>query len=213
MRPAKPGSVPRSAAHAAAVKRWQAKNRDLIKAAAKLWREQNPEKVKAMKKRYYAKYKDKLAAAVKKWRAENLAKNAAAKREWRKNNKERVAEQKKRYYEKHTATVRAGQYRVKFGITIAEYERLFAAQQGLCAICQQPPGSRRFDVDHCHNSKVVRGLLCTRCNRLLGYAYDNINNLRRAIDYLTNERAILEAVEIQEGTKPHAGEVKIGQSN
>ena len=39
-------------------------------------------------------------------------------------------------------------------------------------------------VDHEHSTGVVRGLLCTNCNTMLGHAKDNPDTLRAGIDYL-----------------------------
>jgi len=49
-----------------------------------------------------------------------------------------------------------------------EYDELYAAQDGRCAICRAEPGTRRLDIDHNHRPpRLVRGLLCSRCNRAL----------------------------------------------
>jgi hypothetical protein len=42
-------------------------------------------------------------------------------------------------------------------------------------------------IDHCHKTKVVRGLLCNSCNVALGNVKDDVNRLRKLIEYL--ERA------------------------
>ena len=47
------------------------------------------------------------------------------------------------------------------------YERLFAEQGGVCAICGNPPKTRRLHIDHEHSTNRVRGLLCFRCNNAL----------------------------------------------
>lgn len=54
----------------------------------------------------------------------------------------------------------------KYGLSRADYERLYRIQKGRCAICglKLP----RLDVDHCHVSGRVRGLLCGPCNTRLG---------------------------------------------
>lgn len=71
----------------------------------------------------------------------------------------------------------------KYGVTLARYQELFDAQGGKCAICGKVQ-SRALDVDHCHKTGRVRGLLCTSCNRMIGHAGDNAANLRRAAEYL-----------------------------
>lgn len=60
----------------------------------------------------------------------------------------------------------------KYGLTLADYDRLVSEQRGLCAICARPPSGgkgNRLYVDHCHAEGRVRGLLCSRCNVALGY--------------------------------------------
>jgi hypothetical protein len=66
-----------------------------------------------------------------------------------------------------------------------DYQRLYEAQGGRCAICRE---TRRTSlaVDHCHKTEAVRGLLCARCNgQLLARgARDRPDVLRRAAEYL-----------------------------
>ena len=97
----------------------------------------------------------------------------AKRREWYKNS------------DSNKRKVRASELRTKFGITIEEYEELAAYQQHVCAICEEPC-SRGISlaVDHCHKTGKIRGLLCCRCNRVLGQMNDSPNLLRRAADYL-----------------------------
>lgn len=68
-----------------------------------------------------------------------------------------------------------------YGMTVADVERLLAAQDGGCLICRSAPAAH---VDHDHASGDVRGLLCFRCNAALGQLQDNPVVLRRAARYL-----------------------------
>jgi len=66
-----------------------------------------------------------------------------------------------------------------------DYQRLLDKQRGVCAICfGEPKGRTHFDVDHDDKTGQVRGLLCTNCNRGLGYFQDDWFLLRRASEYL-----------------------------
>lgn len=73
----------------------------------------------------------------------------------------------------------------KKGITVDDYERMFADQHGVCAICEQPELTRRLSVDHNHESGAVRGLLCHRCNVAIGLFKENVEVMVNAIGYLT----------------------------
>ena len=84
----------------------------------------------------------------------------------------------------------------KFGITPEDYESMLESQGGGCAICGRLDGlhscgdkgttyyGSRFAIDHCHETGVIRGLLCMNCNTALGCFQDNIARLEKAIEYL-----------------------------
>jgi len=75
----------------------------------------------------------------------------------------------------------------KYGVDFATYDRMLSAQGGLCLICGRPePEDRMLDVDHDHKTGIVRGLLCTSCNRMIGHAHDSPERLRAAADYLSS---------------------------
>lgn len=71
----------------------------------------------------------------------------------------------------------------KYGITNAEYQKIFESQNAACAICKQKKANK-LAVDHNHKTGEVRGLLCMNCNRMLGHAFDNPEILASAIGYL-----------------------------
>jgi hypothetical protein len=81
----------------------------------------------------------------------------------------------------------------KFGISLADYDRMHAEQDGRCA----NPGCRtdrpgktrpRFDVDHDHSTGKVRGLLCVSCNLAIGLLGEDLQRLLGAIAYLESHR-------------------------
>jgi len=86
-----------------------------------------------------------------------------------------------------------------YGLTVEEYQALAVAQDYRCAICNEEGLAPRelvtiadrksvLAVDHCHEDGQVRGLLCTRCNSLLGMARDSEEILMAAVRYLQRSR-------------------------
>jgi len=64
---------------------------------------------------------------------------------------------------------------------------MYKKQHGKCAICRKKK-KKNLDVDHCHKSGQVRGLLCNSCNQALGYLNEDENIMRNAIEYLINAK-------------------------
>jgi hypothetical protein len=75
--------------------------------------------------------------------------------------------------------------RLKYGITIDDYNAMLTKQKGGCQICgcEPRPGSR-LQVDHDHVDGKVRGLLCNRCNTICGWAEDDAGLLEEAAGYV-----------------------------
>jgi len=73
-----------------------------------------------------------------------------------------------------------------FNITPDEYNKMLQNQNGCCAICGKhfSEFDKSLAVDHNHINGENRGLLCFKCNILLGYAEDDIEILRNSIKYL-----------------------------
>lgn len=83
------------------------------------------------------------------------------------------------------------QLQSKYGITEDDYQQLLISQEYSCAICktQNPTGKWKvFAVDHCHDTGIVRGLLCNECNRGMGLLGDSVERLQQAIDYLNKKK-------------------------
>lgn len=70
----------------------------------------------------------------------------------------------------------------RFGITLTEYNRMWEEQNRQCKICGRENGT--FGVDHCHDTGIVRGILCHHCNTALGNFNDDSILLEKAILYL-----------------------------
>jgi hypothetical protein len=78
-----------------------------------------------------------------------------------------------------------------YGITLADYEIMAAAQGNVCAICGQQEvrksrygGTCRLHVDHDHETGAIRGIICHGCNSGLGLFRDSVDLLEKAKQYL-----------------------------
>jgi hypothetical protein len=70
--------------------------------------------------------------------------------------------------------------RDRYGLDAMHLEERRLAGDG-CDVCGS---AERVCIDHCHNSGVLRGLLCQPCNQALGFANDDPARLRALADYL-----------------------------
>lgn len=71
--------------------------------------------------------------------------------------------------------------KLKYGLSVEKWNDRVLRQGGACAICGE---KAKLCVDHDHASKAVRGLLCSWCNRGLGFFRDSSTITQQAADYL-----------------------------
>lgn len=90
-------------------------------------------------------------------------------------------------YEKHLKSA--------YGLTPQDYQDLLDKHKHKCAICGRAENiiNDKLYVDHCHDTGIVRGVLCYYCNTLLGMAFDNESILTSAVDYLSRSKSKGEA--------------------
>ena len=73
----------------------------------------------------------------------------------------------------------------KYGLTPTAFDVLKMHQNGLCAICKE---DKLLCVDHCHTTGYVRGLLCHKCNLLVGHLERMPELVNVALDYIENRK-------------------------
>lgn len=71
----------------------------------------------------------------------------------------------------------------KYNMTEKEHIEILERQNYTCAICPETV-TLQSDIDHCHVSLIVRGILCPSCNKGLGFFKDSVENLESAAKYL-----------------------------
>ena len=121
------------------------------------------------------------------WYERNREYAIARAQDWVRRNPERYAEQKRRWREdkkvERRAIERSGHLRRKYGLTIEDFEFLRVAQGDRCAICDQPD-SAGLHIDHHHDSGLIRGLLCGKCNKAIGLLKEDPALFDSASSYL-----------------------------
>ena len=101
----------------------------------------------------------------------------------------RVKEEKVRYandpelVKRKKLAVRKSVFKNQYGITPEQYDQMFLSQNGKCRICKRV-SDKRLNVDHCHNTGKIRGLLCWNCNIGIGYMKHSVEILKTAVQYL-----------------------------
>lgn len=89
-----------------------------------------------------------------------------------------------------------------YGLSLNDVDSILKEQGGGCAICgaTEPGGSgKQWHVDHDHDTMVIRGILCAKCNRGLGHFNDDTERMRVAIKYVEKPANWGKALEQPEG--------------
>jgi hypothetical protein len=132
------------------------------------WRKRNPDKVRATSRRDY--------------RAHRKARIAASRR-WEKKNSKRVKTVRMRWYRKNKKKKFARERLWRHNMTQQQHDAVLKNQNNRCAVCRKI-FKETPDIDHCHKTKKIRGLLCSSCNLGLGHFKDDVQFLLSAIKYL-----------------------------
>ena len=100
--------------------------------------------------------------------------------------REEVLERVKKYCRNNPEKTKDMKLKSAYGITIEQYNQMYKEQEGRCKICgvHQAECKKAFAVDHNHDTGEVRGLLCMECNTGIGKLGDNVELLKKAIEYL-----------------------------
>lgn len=135
---------------------------------------------------YSREYSKNNREKIKAWKREDRRKNPEKYRIWNK-------DQYKKGLEKGGSFYRLSQRLLKYKLTLDDYCKLVETQNNKCAICgnEETRKSTKSDgevsplaIDHCHKTNKVRGLLCRVCNLGIGSFNDDIEIMKKAINYL-----------------------------
>ena len=107
-------------------------------------------------------------------------------------NRDKVNQRQREAYAANKEARWAARIERDFGITGEGYKELLRKQGGTCAVCREPETVKHqngevkmLSVDHCHETDVVRGLLCSRCNTAIGLLQNDPERAASVARYLT----------------------------
>jgi hypothetical protein len=133
---------------------------------------------------------------VKSYQQRNKEKINKWHRNYRKENKKKILIRERSYYKKNKDRFLNKRLKYHFGITLEQFNLLLKNQNGVCAICGNKETAingatkkvRLLNVDHDHQTGKVRGLLCSKCNHMIGLGNDDTNIFKSAINYLKKDK-------------------------
>lgn len=152
-----------------------------------IWRKLNPEKmmkIHARNRQFYKENSEMMRERKRLWYSGSDKAKTTAKR-WYAKNRKRLSAAAREIRRNYPDKVRDGYLRRHFGISLSEYNELMSAQGGRCCICKNKFGVGVFaHLDHNHEHRYVRSILCSRCNQGLGMFRESADILMTAIAYL-----------------------------
>ena len=153
-------------------------------------------KSNAAKDGYHTWCKPCKAASTRSWQAANRERLSVEQKARYAADGARKREQAKRWHHENRSRSLESKRRWKlsiYGLTPDDYAHMLEQQGGACAICRAPANrnkaQRDFAVDHCHETRLVRGLLCHHCNVGIGHFSDRADLLRAAAYYVEKTAA------------------------
>ena len=136
-------------------------------------------------------------ARVAKWTQDNPKQAKKNSAEYTSRHKTEILQKSIVWYWNNRARVKTAQLKRIYNISSARFQETVVQQEYKCRICKRPFTKDLLPVvDHDHSccpgpnscGKCVRGLLCSRCNHMLGHSKDNTSNLEEAVRYLNYYR-------------------------
>lgn len=124
-------------------------------------------------------------ASKREWYLKNRKKAIATQQAYKASNPDKV----KAYVEK-TKKQRSDRVRRKKYGDDFDFDKMLKSQNYQCKICgiaDPVYGRWGWHVDHCHETKKVRGILCLKCNMGIGYLDHRPEKLRAAAKYLDDD--------------------------
>lgn len=132
--------------------------------------------------------------AARTWARENTSKVAKAKSDYAETPASQRRKAAREQWRRNQPGFRLAQRLKQYGLTPVDFRMMLDRQRFKCLGCKHSisengdEASRKAVVDHCHETERVRGLLCDRCNTVLGLLNEDKGTLTRLRAYLSYDR-------------------------
>lgn len=95
----------------------------------------------------------------------------------------------KQWREKNKVKFSKYQTCYRYGISLEKYDEMMSVTN--CPICgiefDSTKSRHKKNIDHCHDTGIIRGVLCHHCNLALGWFDHDVERLRKAINWLKTD--------------------------
>jgi len=174
------------------IKEYRESHRDKHKEYMKEYNNTNRKRLLEDKKDYHIENREKILENHRSYYQRNKEILSIKQKEYRIKNRDKI----KKYYEDNKIILKdrrvISDRKKKYGLSEDDYGKMVARCGGKCEICGKKMILRVGEkhtkddacIDHNHATEKVRGLVCSACNSLLGFSYDNKETLKNAIIYL-----------------------------
>ncbi len=111
--------------------------------------------------------------------------NSDYQKKYRAAHREKMRAYQRKWMKAHPEISRRNALKRLYGITVEQWEVLFDRQERMCAVCtlDESDYKGKWYTDHNHRTGKVRGIVCVRCNQVIGALEDPAVSL--AQDYIT----------------------------
>lgn len=98
----------------------------------------------------------------------------------------RPKEEKQKRYQRDKKKLKNTTLKREFGISLDEYNKKLHNQNHQCACCgsSEKENGKMLAVDHNHETKEIRDLLCGKCNAAIGFLDESVKKAEKIIQYI-----------------------------
>lgn len=114
----------------------------------------------------------------------NREREREIRRSWYKQNKSYVSEKMKKDYAENPEKYAFARRLQKYNLSKERYMEILKSQSNKCVLCERSfLNEVKPHIDHCHETRIVRGILCAQCNTGFGLFKEDEAIFERAIAY------------------------------